>query len=684
LVQELGISPANILCMTFTNKAAREMKYRLRRLLGVETDTSFVATLHSFCTRVLREDIGKLFFPETFVVLDVSDQKSILEEVYEELSIRMDTATFETMLDKIRYEKNLLDYMPFMVSGTFADVKPRDLEHQVMLRYMEKQKKYFGLDFFDLINFAIYLFKTHRDVLLKWQFRLHYIMVDEFQDITAKEFKLIRHLTEAHQNFFVVGDPDQNIYEWRGSRMEVLMDFEANLRAFYAGDNTSYMGDHIIPPLTGAFTTIFLNQNYRSTPQILNASNALISKNINRIEKALAPTLPDGQAVEHFHGKSDAHEIEYIVQKIREHTEAGGSYADHAILYRAQHVSRFIEAGLLKHNIPYTVYGGVGFYERREIKDVLCYLRLVAHGDDLSFLRVVNTPRRRMGKNRVLYLRNRAAEDDTTLYNALRRHIDNPLFKDSGAKHFIETIENAKSEAQTLAVSELLQRLLRDSGYESYIRQSGEMERLDNVSELLRSIVQRETEHGEPLPLHAFLQDVALHRDTEEDEKRDTVRIMTAHSAKGLEFHTVFVAGLNERTFPSIRALDERREDALEEERRLAYVAMTRARRRLYLTESEGHGIRGHVKTPSRFLFDIGDEHITRIGHISAEIMAEHTLQAVVRKPSPERRFTKGDPVKHKVFGEGVVETADDGTKTYFIRFLTGLKPIRYEYAGLS
>ena len=686
LVEELGISPANILCITFTNKAAREMKIRLRRLLGDGIDTSFVSTLHAFCTRVLREDIGRLFYPESFVVLDNADQKSILEEIYEEMGIKMDTATFEFMIDKIRYEKNLLTYMDYLAvpGNEISGFEPATTEQKIIYRYMEKQKKYFGLDFFDLINFTIYLFRKHLDILEKWQERLHYVMVDEFQDITAKEFKLIRHLTEEHQNFFVVGDPDQNIYEWRGSKMEVLIDFENHLRTYFADDSSSYFHGQKKRELRGEFKTIMLNDNYRSTPEILAASNELIAKNVNRIEKSLVADAPKGTAVEHYHGKNDADEIKYIVGKIKAHLEGGGKYTDIAVLYRSAYVSRFIEQGFLKNNIPYTIYGGIGFYERREIKDVLCYMRLVAYGDDLSFLRVINNPRRRMGKNKIAFLRTIADANNSTLYEAMKENIDHPTLKDSGSRKFLDVIEDAKIAAATLQVSELLQKLLIDTGYEQYIRESGEMDRLDNVSELVRSIVTLENDYGEPLTLSAFLQDVSLHRDIEDDEKKECVRIMTAHTAKGLEFHTVFVAGMSEKIFPSARALEERREDALEEERRLAYVAMTRAKKNLYITESEGFGFRGYSKTPSRFLFDISDGNITRIGHISKDIMDEHALQTVIRKPASDTHLEIGDRVKHKAFGEGVIEALDEVTKTYTIRFLNGTKPIRFDYQGLS
>ena len=688
LVEELGVSPANILCITFTNKAAREMKTRLRRMLGDGIDTSFVSTLHSFCVRVLKEDIGRLFYPESFIVLDTADQKNILEEVYEELGIKMDTATFEFMIGTtIRTFKNRILYDDYMADPreVIGDFDASDMDKKIIVRYMEKQKKYFGLDFFDIINFTVCLFKKHEDILNKWQNRLHYIMFDEFQDTNTKEFRLIRVLSDYHQNMFVVGDPDQNIYEWRRSMMELLTKFDDFIIGFFTGADPlpTYWPDHVIPAMKAGAKTIMLNQNYRSTPEILAASNCLISKNKNRVEKELFTGNASGAAVEHFHGKKDADEIAYIAGKINEHVAGGGKYADIAVLYRSAYVSRFIEQGLLKLNIPYVVFGGVGFYERREIKDVLSYLRLVAHGDDLSFNRVVNVPRRQMGKNKVAFLRERAEKENISLYDALKKYVDDPVFKGTGAARFARVIEDMRERSETAQVSELLQKLLIDTGYEKYIRESGEMERLDNVSELIRSIVALETEYGETLTLPVFLREVSLERDTDEDDTKDRVKIMTAHIAKGLEFHTVIVAGLSEKIFPSGRALEERLNKALEEERRLCYVAMTRARQRLIMTESEGVGIKGYTKTPSRFLFDIGDQYITRIGSIGKDIMEEHAAQTVMRNPYADEHFPVGTAVKHKVFGEGVIESLDVNTRTYMVRFLIGVKPIRFEFKNL-
>jgi len=690
LVEELGISPANILCITFTNKAAREMKNRLRRILGDGIDTSFVSTLHSFCVRVLKEDIGRLFYPENFIVLDTADQKSILEEVYEELGIKMDTATFEHMISTtIRTFKNKILYDDYMVDPRAAvgGFEATDMEKKVIVRYMEKQKKYFGLDFFDIINFTVCLFKKHEDILNKWQNRLHYTMFDEFQDTNTKEFRLVRILSDHHQNLFVVGDPDQNIYEWRAALVDLFVDFDRFITGYFTGADPlpTYWPGHVVPEMKSEIRTVFLNRNYRSTPEILDASNSLISRNKNRVEKELFTTNANGATVEHYHARNETDEIGYIADKIEAHVKNGGKYSDFAILYRSAYVSRFIEQGLLKHDIPYAIYGGVGFYERKEIKDVLSYLRLVAGGDDLSFNRIINVPRRKMGKNKVSFIRERAELDNAGLYDTMKKYLDDPVFKDTGAARFARVVENARGYAETAQVSELLQRLLIETGYEKYIRESGEMERLDNVSELLRSIVALETEYGDILTLSAFLQEVSLNRDADDDltEKKDCVKIMTVHIAKGLEFPSVIVAGLSEKVFPSGRALEERLNKALEEERRLCYVAMTRAKKQLYMTESEGIGARGHIKTPSRFLFDIDDAYITRTGNISGEIMEEHALQTVLRDPYKDAHFPVGTAVKHKVFGEGVVEEADTGTQTYMVRFLIGVKPIRFDFRNL-
>lgn len=676
LVRELGISPSNILCITFTNKAANEMKRRIKAMLGEEFDTSFVATLHAFCTRILREEITKLYYPDNFIVLDNVDQKKILEEVYDEMGIKMDTASFKFMIDQIRYYKNLITYVEYLSDpdfdySTLKSDKPSD---EIIFRYIKKQRKYFGLDFFDLINFVIYLFRTHPDVLEKWQKRLCYIMVDEFQDITAKEFKLIRRLTEYNRNLFVVGDPDQNIYEWRGANMSVIVDFEGWLNNPCFENQLGLRAQDIV-----------LDRNYRSSPPILYAANTLIEKNENRVPKELSAQKNGGEDVIYLHAKNDREEISYIVNEIKTHVNNGGNYSDFAVLYRSNYVSRFVEQGFLSENIPYTVYGGVGFYERAEIKDVLSYMRLVDRtDDDLSFSRIINLPRRKIGKIKQAALRMYAEKHGTSLYDALCAKKDEDLFSGSGAAAFVSVIESLRQRAKTLPVSELLQAIIKETGYELYIRESGDIERLDNVTELLRSIVTQEQEFGEHLSLSVFLQNITLLRDSDADDPGDRTKIMTIHTAKGLEFDRVFLVGLTEGIFPSARSLEERQKEGLEEERRLCFVAMTRAQTRLYLTESEGFGVKGFSKVPSRFLSDIASDAYRCVGAVPSSLREESDRQIRQFDKTDPTVYQCGDQLRHKAFGEGIIEEVDEKTRTYYIRFVNGVRPISFDYPGLS
>lgn len=425
-----------------------------------------------------------------------------------------------------------------------------------------------------------------------------------------------------------------------------------------------------------------MGENYRSTPEILAAANSLIEKNRVRIKKELFTKLPHGPRPVYFHGKNDREEIAFITGEIQRHVEKGGSYSDIAVLYRSNHVSCFIEQGFLASNIPYAVYGGIGFYERTEIKDVLSYLRLIASGDDLSFQRIVNVPRRKFGKSKMQFLKDKAQETGASLYDTLKCNLAHPSLRGCAAADFVSAIESLREEAKTLPVSELLQRVLLETKYELYIRESGDIERLDNIGELLSSIVMQEREYGEPLSLDTFLQNMALLRDADGNSRKDTVKIMTIHTAKGLEFDTVFLCGLTERIFPSARALEERKENALEEERRLAFVALTRAKKMLYLSESEGYGAKGYSKVPSRFLQDIDRNLIDTVGDVPPAVMEEYAVQ--VKEYKQQKIYSPGTQVRHKAFGEGIIEQADEKSQTYYIRFLSGVKPIRFDYQGLT
>lgn len=672
LVSELGLEPSNLLCVTFTNKAAQEMRRRVKKLVGGERDTGYISTYHGFCVRILREDIHHLFYPKQFLILDTEDQKSILREIYEELGLKVNDHKFARILKKIGEMKADTGYVFDLISRekTLDPERVEDLDRKIILSYLKKQKKVYGLDFDDLLNFTLVLFGEYPRVLEKWQERLYYIQVDEFQDSSPKQFELIRLLSKGHQNVFVVGDPDQTIYEWRGADPKFMVNF-----------------DQWFPQCQ----TIVLNENYRSTPQILNVGNALIKQNKLRVDKDMVTENPDGVNVIHYHGKSEQEEAKWIVSRIQMlQKEHGASLNDVAILYRANYLSRFVEQELIHENMEYSIFGGFKFFERKEIKDALAHLRLLAFEDDLSFMRVINTPRRQMGKKRIAFLRERAEQEGASLYQTLCNHIEDPVFNRTKAKEFIEAIEAMKVKRHELSVSDLLQDTLQATGYEAFIREDGDHERLDNLMELKHSVVQYEEGMGEQISLEYYLQMLTLYTENDREDEREAVKLMTIHTSKGLEYPYVFLVGFNDRILPNERSLRDRKEYALEEERRLAYVAMTRAERELYLTESEGGNGRGEKKYPSRFLFELDERLYERIGFIEKEF--EKEAKEVIRMNAQldqthtsEADFKEGQVVEHPVFGMGTIEEVDERKRMYKIYFeeMEVTRPISWNFKRL-
>ena len=663
LVKAAGIQPRNILSVTFTSKAAGEMRRRVRQLIGDGYDTSLITTYHGFCVRVLREDIEKLFYPRNFLILDISDQKKILEEIYDELELKLDYASFQKLLNKIDRKKADIDYLDQIVDPNYMiKQEAESMDDKIFKMYLQRQKKVFGLDFNDLINFTFYLFSHHEDVMKNWRDQLHYIQVDEFQDSSDREMHLLEILSGTNENMFVVGDPDQNIYEWRGAKIEILVGFDKR------------------HPDT---KTIVMTQNYRSTPQILNVANSLIDKNLLRFKKSLFTENPIGDSVIHVHSSDEKAEAKWIVDEIKNvMAKQHRKYSDFALLYRASFLSRYLEQALLEKDIPYRIWGGIRFYERMEIRDTIAYLRMVAYQDDLSFLRIINVPRRKMGKTRTSYLRSCAEEERTNMYSALKNHIDDEQFAGTGAKGFVKLIENFRNKP--CAPSELMHAILEESGYEQYIRELGDEERLDNLAELRKAITEYERTYGEELPLDDYLNYIALRYDEDDlEENQDHVRLMTIHASKGLEFPCVFVTGMTEGIIPSSRTIEERKLEGLEEERRLCFVAITRARERLYFTDSEGFGFKGDKKLPSRFLFDIDEGLYERIGTISQNLVDE------LRRKTYSTQYIKnvnaiavGEKVEHAVFGNGTIQSLDLAKGVYNIHFekLEKIKPIGMDY----
>ena len=655
LVSEMGILPGNILCVTFTNKAASEMRRRIHNLTG-DNDTGYINTFHGFCVSVLQEDSFAVSYPRSFLVLDNSDVDSMLRIIYEERGLSLRDMTFSAARDMIEIIKlkKIPDYYRDLIGLSADELREKyeratDARDIIFYGYLWQEKKCFALDYNDLRVFTLHIFDENEDIRLKWQKRLEYIMIDEFQDIDEPQYRLMKALCGYHRNLFIVGDPDQTIYTWRGASVRFLLDFDRDFPGV---------------------KTIMMTQNYRSTPQIIAAANALIDKNAGRIKKSLIPTLPDGESVLCHYADNGEAEAGWILSQIRALEKGGTPLKDVAVLYRAHYVTRSLEEVFLREKLPYTIYSGVQFFDRMEIKDALSYLRMLVYRDDLSFMRVANSPKRNLGRRRMEFLRSYADEHGCSLYDALCRTRDEDIFRGTKAAQFITLIEYYGAMASTRTVSELLTAILNESGYEAMLRTEGSQERLDNLAELKQSIYEYETSCGEECTLEHYLKHVALFTNADTAEAPDKVKLMTVHSAKGLEFPYVFLCGMNEGVFPGRRTATL---PAMEEERRLAFVAVTRAEKRLFLSEAAGRSFDGAPKYPSRFLLDIGDDNLEYTAPPRADLIeaakdyAAYSLRSL--PASDERAFAAGDRVRHEILGEGSVESVDAERGAYVIKF---------------
>ncbi len=656
LVNELGILPGNILCVTFTNKAANEMRQRIHNLTG-DNDTGYINTFHGFCVSILQEDSYAVQYPKSFLVLDNSDIDSMLRIIYEERGLTLRDMTFAKARDMIEMQKLRYkpDYYEDMISMTPETLRQKyeaaeTAENIIFYGYLYQEKKCFGLDYNDLIKFSLYIFREFPDIRLKWQKRLEYIMIDEFQDIDEPQYQLMEVLSDYHRNLFVVGDPDQTIYTWRGANIKYLLDFDQK----FPGTRT-----------------IFMNRNYRSTPQILQAVNDLISHNQNRLKKDLIPMLPEGPTVLCHHADTPEDEARWIVSQIQALHAAGVAYRDVTLLYRAHYLTRPVEDALLEEKLPYAIYSGTPFYGRTEIKDALSYLRLIAYKDDLSFLRVANTPKRNLGKRRMDFLQQYAAENHCSLYLALQKCLEHELFRGTKAHSFIRLIEDYAGRWEGQPISEILSGILHESRYEEMLRTEGAQDRLDNLAELKQSVYEYETTCGEEATLPHYLAHIALYTNTDLEDRADRIKLMTVHAAKGLEFPHVFLLGMNEGIFPSRKTGTL---EAMEEERRLAFVAMTRAERSLCLSEAEGRNFDGSPRYPSRFILDIDEAHLQYTKPQKEGLIAE--ARAFIKASEqylPENlaaaSYPAGTRVRHGVFGPGTVTAVDTDRRAHIVRF---------------
>lgn len=656
LVNEIGILPGNILCVTFTNKSANEMRQRIHNLTG-DNDTGYINTFHGFCVSVLQEESYAVQYPKSFLVLDNSDIDSMLKIIYEERGLTLRNMTFSSARDMIEIRKLYKEpeYYQDMITMSIDQIYEKYMQATetsdiIFYGYLYQEKKCFGLDYNDLIKFTLYIFENNEEIKQKWQKRLEYIMIDEFQDIDDLQYRLMCVLCGYHKNLFIVGDPDQTIYTWRGANVKYLLDFHRNF-----------------PDVQ----TIMMMENYRSTPEILRAANSLISKNLLRMKKNLIPTLPSGGSVLCCHGENQEKEALWMAEQIKILKEKGVPYKDITILYRAHYLTRSIEQVFLKEEIPYTIYSGVQFFGRMEIKDALSYLRMIAYRDDLSFLRIANVPKRNLGERRMKFIQEYAGENSCSLYEALCRNLDQDIFKGTKAGEFVQLIESFAANYQDRPVSEILSAALDLSGYERMLRTEGNQERLDNLAELKQSVYEYETTCGEEAMLEHYLAHVALFSNSDAQPEHDKVKLMTVHTSKGLEFPYVFLCGMNEGIFPSRKT---KTREGMEEERRLAFVAMTRAKKRLYFSEAKGRNLDGSPRYPSRFILDI-DQNLLEYDRKPEEGLIkeareyiELSSRCLLTDEAPSH-YPIGQKILHKIFGPGTIVDVDTEKSAYAILF---------------
>ena len=668
LIDEIGVDPRKILAITFTNKAANEMKERVVDLLGVHALGSLICTIHSLCVRILRQHINVINYPSNFTIMDEEDQKALIKKIYNQLQIDAKTISIKSMIATISNYKmaNITPEKALEFAGSFqGEIK----KAKVYKEYLEYQENHFLLDFDDLLLKTVYIFENYPDVLEKWQYRFQYIHVDEFQDVGNIEYRLVKLMSDKAITC-VVGDPDQTIYSFRGANVNYILDFDKDFKPC---------------------KTIILNQNYRSTGNILNISNCLIRKNQNRLEKELFTEATGGGEVIHYTAKNEQDEAEYICSEIEKiiNDVDGVNYRNFAILYRANYLSRTIEQCLISHGIDYRIFGGLKFFSRKEIKDALSYLQLVCNGEDLAFERIINVPSRGIGKKTMENIQAVAKNNHVSLYEALTLFSDQIKLSSKAKKEIrilVAAIEKARQS--NLPLHEMFENLMNDIGYIEMLNKNLEENRIDNIHELQRSIYEFENQNPDLATIENYLQEIALYTDNDDNDDSQYVSLMTIHMAKGLEFDYVFVLGLSEGIFPSFRALSES-DEGIEEERRLAYVAFTRAKKQLYLTDSEGFSfVTDSPKISSRFVEENGKEGIKHLGtrprfKTSNYINTNLSKDELVGN-NQVSDWASGDFVIHDTFGKGVVVKVNGNTLDIAFELPAGLKTLMAGHKALK
>ncbi len=657
LINEVGILPWRILAITFTNKAANEMKERLEGMIGDLAHDVKISTIHSLCVRILREDGHALGYPKSFTILDPDDQKSIIRRLMKENNLSKDEVKPSAVINYISNNKSsdVSVEKAKLMAGRYH--KNEALLYE---QYENTRKEMKAMDFDDLLRETDRLLKTEPEIRKKWQNRYDFIHVDEFQDVDPIQYSVVKQLCAPDTRVCVVGDPDQTIYTWRGASVDLILKFDRDY----------------IP-----CQTVILNENYRSTKPILEASNQLIANNSDRIKKDLFTNQEGGEEVQYHEALEDGDEPLVVAKKIVDFHKQGIPYKEMAILYRSNYISRSFEKTFRAVGLPYRIYGGIRFYERQEVKDILSYLRLCTIVDDddperfaldLAIQRIINVPKRSIGAKTIEKIQQQAALEHINMYDVLSH--PEGFAKSTTAKlvKFYDMIEDLKRIRETSGLLVMFDALIQKSGYQEMLEKTNENDRLDNILEL-RSDIEDAIKEDPNITLEQYLQDISLFTDKQQEETIGGITLMTVHAAKGLEFDVVFVASLNDGIFPSGRAIDDGGKTALEEERRLLYVAMTRAKKYLVLTWSNGYSyVLNTFKTPSRFLMELPA--------FEKEKGKQETKTAFKKK---KEKYRNGDMVEHDQFGQGVIVSIDHDMAMIAFSHKIGVKKINLSYHGI-
>ena len=655
LIEEMEVSPYSILAITFTNKAAKEMKERLTNLVGSIAKCAQVSTFHSFGLRILRENVDILGYDKNFSILDSEDSLTVIKKIMKDMGLDIKEINPRAIRSQISSCKNELvspkDYVRFAASPFEQDVL------KIYEKYERVLKQNNSVDFDDLLILPIKLFRENKGILEKYQEKFQYVLIDEYQDTNEAQYILSKLISSKHKNICVVGDNDQAIYSFRGANYKNILNFEKD-----------YPNAHVV----------MLEENYRSTKNILDAANDVIKHNKNRKDKNLWCNKGNGDKIVYYKAFDEKEEVRFCISQIKKLIESGVSEEEIAILYRTNAQSRTLEEGMLEANLSYRVVGSFYFYNRKEIKDLLAYLRLIHNEkDDVSFLRVINTPKRGIGLKTIQALSEKAEQMGSSLYEAA---------SDGKVLEFKNLIESLKAVSENVTLTELVDKVLLASGMKQELESEKTLEsevRLENLEEF-KSITKAFEERDGLISLEDFLQETSLVSDREEyRDDSGKVSLMTVHSVKGLEFDYVFVVGLEEGIFPHINSLMDASE--LEEERRLCYVAITRAKKKLYLVNTRSRMLfgRDQVNPPSRFISEIDKELLEIVGKKEQEEKGLVKIKKEDKFHDGDVDFSSGDHVEHDTFGSGIVIEASNTLVTIAFKSPVGIKKLMKNHKAL-